>query len=443
MKVRQFSKCRTTNKNIMLSRKYLSDSITKELNESFGVLYKKESKVEDEVRNNNYGIVQLADKLSEKVQDYIEKYSTNGSINVNIPLLFLRSEHAISWLENLRVNLFIKDSIIYSNGSVSPENFKIESNGRVSVKIELNLNPENSEYEAPGLFAHEMMHVFQMWNWKGFYGNEANETTYQKYTTDEELEPLKKEYPNLLKGIDYNNLKVNFSNNIPIHIQLAYCICRIGYYLNPLEMQAYLQESYTDLARLFELSNANTIKEISNRLIKTITKHLDYPLMFLEKYKSICLENNLFDDPNNLDMDRMVSSLVPIAIQKVFRISPESKTLFQTLNKVFIRRFSYFRDKVSRMHLIFQKEVKNFEELLRSTKVVLYQENNRTNLVKLPDMLYSKKFLPVYENYAGYYQMLKEEGNKEREYVKRILKNIPSPTFVDEDRPWDGKIRFY
>ena len=443
--MKQFSKYRISNQKLLKAKQYLSDSMSKELNESFGVLAKKENEIENEIRENSNGIIRIAYEVNKKVQDYIEKYSIGRNTTIKFSLSFSRNQHNISWLDTLRLNFLVQNKIRPSGG-VDPNDVKIESSGRVSGIIDLNINPENSDYELMGLFIHEMMHIFQILNWKGFYGKNA-EDTYLKYTSSIEEDPLKKKYPFLLKGLDYNNLNISFSNDIPLSVQIAYCICRIGYYLNPLEMQAYLQQSYMDLARLFELSNKTNIKESSEKIIKIITKNLDYPLMFLKKYKEVCLENNLFDDQGNLEIVKSVSDLIPNTIEKIFRIeNPNNKPLlFKSLNKIFERRFSYFRDKISRMHLLFKQEIKNFDNLLSDAGIVLYQEKDNIRLLSLKDMLYSKKFLPVYENYALQYQILKELSEQKMKQFSKIDFELyfssPSP-YVDKPRE-DRKIIFH
>ena len=389
--MKQFSKCKILNHKLYSAKKSFNEYLEKELNEAFSVFAPNRDEGVDGYRK---GINQLADNFIEKIREDLNRKDLSQIQNKKISIIFKKSQHQIIWLNQLEVIVNIQYGI-YTNGAISPEDTRIEeTDGTISATIEISLNPNDIDSQLKSIFKHELMHTFQIWNWRIF--KERDNLPYQKYSPGEELNKLVKEYPGLYNLADFKNFQYGISIEIPIYIQLAYCIANIGYYLNPLEMQAHIQSVYQELDSGFELTNDGNLREQFKLVSSRARNELEKPLAYLNLFKKICESLTLFDNPSTNNIDKAVSNKIPKTIEYIFGLSLRTTTLFRSLNKVFRKRFSTYRAKMERMLKIFKEQISEFDKLLLSNKTVLFKRNNRSYQVSLEDMIYDKDYLPVY-----------------------------------------------
>lgn len=424
--MRPFSKCSLVNNRIERLKeslnKQLKYDIVKVLNETASVLDPRGQESPD--GKNIFDMINyIKDQCLISSQNGINK----GRIDVGS---FLKN---IGWIESLDIEYVFGDfESIFAGIDLKSIQIQESPKSIKYARIVLHLNHDYNEiFQHLGpILRHEFFHLFQIKTYRTFSQGFENEDLKMRYGSSETLNQYRHNlYPHLVKNTKDNVYYPEDNEHIAKEDRVAYYILELIYCLNPMEMQAFIQQKYETMAFSFEIylkeviEKADDIQNVIyyNDFIKSISaRFIKNPELFLN---SLYEETKEYFSKDNKELQNAILDRCKAELIASKNFPNGTATFFFRLYRTFKRQLEHFERKISKMNTVF------FDKQFKLLKDTIYKENAALRfsqnesyasvcLVPIENLLYSDPIL--YESYS----LVRESLKRENDYIESLGNRI-------------------
>jgi hypothetical protein len=381
-----------------------------------------------------------ANKLIDAIVNDIISYEAERFDKVK----FQYSYTMVDWIKDLEIEVFYLESNIFS-GHTSITNTKKE-NDRISGIITVNIKrletySDDKVSIIKGIIRHELLHLYQYYSWSSFSDDLGKDPKKEasRFGYDEEF----KKYL-----LEQGKIK-EFSDGIPIFSEktqerekAAYYINYLGYYLNPLEIPAFIQSTYEGLYKETRNQTKTSIYSLIRNFIEKELEPLKQAIIFLSEF---ILSTKFYSEVQKNELEDFLfdPSVCNHTIMNNLRLKPSQDYLNKLLN-IFRKRYKTYKVKIDKLFDLVLDEVKiiKTQKSLKENIETVYFCNGLIGIESMSPSAFHKEYPELDEKLQIEIDSKIESSRKKiltLEDIKQVYKNVYGDEWEDYFYNKNGK----